>query len=194
MRIKRDRDKRQTRAMPTEFRTIEENGERYIAGYFATFGGVYELWPGATESIDPHAFDETLDDDIRALIDHETRLVLGRNKAGTLELRVDAFGLWGRIEINPDDTDAMNLYARVQRGDVSQCSFGFDILQEETDIREDGSVHWTIKKVKLYEVSCVTFPAYKDTSISARKAQYEQIRQRQVEAWRALMKERLENA
>ena len=194
MRIKRDRDKRQTRAMPTEFRTIEENGERYIAGYFATFGGVYELWPGATESIDPHAFDETLDDDIRALIDHETRLVLGRNKAGTLELRVDAFGLWGRIEINPDDTDAMNLYARVQRGDVSQCSFGFDILQEETDIHKDGSVHWTIKKVKLWEVSCVTFPAYKDTSISARKAQYEQIRQRQVEAWRALMKERLENA
>jgi HK97 family phage prohead protease len=121
--------------------------------------------------------------------------VLGRNKAGTLDLKVDSRGLWADIDINENDTDAMNLYARVQRGDVSQASFGFDILQEETDIREDGSVHWTIKKVKLYEVSCVTFPAYKDTSISARgKAQYEQIRQRQVDAWRALMKERLRNA
>jgi HK97 family phage prohead protease len=178
----------------TEFRAAETDGRKVIDGYFAVFGDIYELWPGATESIDPHAFDETLGDDIRALIDHETRLVLGRNKAGTLDLKVDSRGLWADIDINENDTDAMNLYARVQRGDVSQASFGFDILQEETDIREDGSVHWTIKKVKLYEVSCVTFPAYKDTSISARKAQYEQIRQRQVDAWRALMKERLRNA
>jgi HK97 family phage prohead protease len=192
MRIKRDQ--RQTRMRQTEFRAAETDGRKVIDGYFAVFGDIYELWPGATESIDPHAFDETLGDDIRALIDHETRLVLGRNKAGTLDLKVDSRGLWADIDINENDTDAMNLYARVQRGDVSQASFGFDILQEETDIREDGSVHWTIKKVKLYEVSCVTFPAYKDTSISARKAQYEQIRQRQVDAWRALMKERLRNA
>ena len=192
MRIKRDQ--RQTRMRQTEFRAAETDGRKVIDGYFAVFGDIYELWPGATESIDPHAFDETLGDDIRALIDHETRLVLGRNKAGTLDLKVDSRGLWADIDINENDTDAMNLYARVQRGDVSQASFGFDILQEETDIREDGSVHWTIKKVKLYEVSCVPFPAYKDTSISARKAQYEQIRQRQVDAWRALMKERLRNA
>lgn len=192
MRIKRDQ--RQTRMRQTEFRAAETDGRKVIDGYFAVFGNIYELWPGATESIDPHAFDETLGDDIRALIDHETRLVLGRNKAGTLDLKVDSRGLWADIDINENDTDAMNLYARVQRGDVNQASFGFDILQEETDIREDGSVHWTIKKVKLYEVSCVTFPAYKDTSISARKAQYEQIRQRQVDAWRALMKERLRNA
>lgn len=185
---------RQTRAMATEFRAAEEDGKRTIEGYFAVFGDVYELWPGATESIDPHAFDTTLGDDIRALIDHETRLVLGRNKAGTLELRVDSHGLWGRIDINPDDSDAMNLYARVQRGDVSQCSFGFDLLSEETDVKEDGSVHWTIKKVKLWEVSCVTFPAYQDTSISARKAQFDQIQERQLEAWRSTMKERIKNA
>jgi hypothetical protein len=177
--------------MPTEFRAADEDGKKYIEGYFSTFGGNYELWPGATESVDPHAFDEALGDDIRALVDHETRLVLGRNTAGTLELRVDAFGLWGRIEINEADSDAMNLYARVQRGDVSHCSFGFDILSEETDMRDDGSVHWTIKKVKLYEVSCVTFPAYKDTSISARKEDYTKIKKRQLDAWRATMKARI---
>lgn len=44
---------------------------------------------------------------VRALIDHETRLVLGRSKAGTLELREDSHGLWGKIRINPNDTDAM---------------------------------------------------------------------------------------
>lgn len=188
-----DRDTRQTRSMPAEFRAADSDGKKYIEGYFSVFGGVYELWPGATESIDPHAFDEALGDDIRALIDHETRLVLGRNKAGTLELKADSHGLWGKIEINESDTDAMNLYARVQRGDVSQCSFGFDILSEETDISDNGEVHWTIKKVKLYEVSCVTFPAYQDTSISARKSQYDQIKKRQMDAWRTTMKARIKN-
>lgn len=186
-----NRDVMQTRSHATEFRA-EQNGEdKYIEGYFSVFGGTYELWPGATESVDPHAFDEALGDDIRALIDHETRLVLGRNKAGTLELKADAHGLWGRAKVNQCDTDATNLYSRVERGDVDQCSFGFEILDEETEYREDGTVHWTIKKVKLYEVSVCTFPAYEDTSVSARKKDYEQIRARQTQAWKERMKERL---
>lgn len=188
-----NRSIRQSRSMPTEFRAAEADGKKRIEGYFSTFGGIYELWPGATESIDPHAFDDALNDDIRALIDHETRLVLGRNKAGTLELRVDAFGLWAGIDINEADLDAMNLYARVQRGDVSQCSFGFEILSEKTDIRDDGTVHWTIEKVKLYEVSCVTFPAYKDTSITARQDEYAEIKKRRLDAWRSTMKARIRN-
>ena len=187
-----DRKIRQVRSIPTTFRAAEESGEKYIEGYFAVFGGTYEIWKGATESVDTHAFDGALADDIRALIDHKTRLVLGRNKAGTLELRVDERGLWGRIRINQSDTDAMNLYARVERGDVDQCSFGFDILEEETEYREDGSVHWTITKVKLYEVSCVTFPAYEDTSIAARKKDYAQIKTRQIQAWRDKTRERLQ--
>ena len=188
-----NRSIRQSRSMPTEFRAAESDGKKRIEGYFSTFGGIYELWPGATESIDPQAFDDALNDDIRALIDHETRLVLGRNKAGTLELRVDAFGLWAGIDINEADLDAMNLYARVQRGDVSQCSFGFEILSEKTDIRDDGTVHWTIEKVKLYEVSCVTFPAYKDTSITARQDDYAKIKKRRLDAWRSTMKARIRN-
>ena len=186
-----DRKARQMRSTATEFRAGEADGKKYVEGYFAVFGGTYELWPGATESVDPRAFDETLGGDIRALIDHETRLVLGRTKAGTLELKVDSHGLWGRIEINEADGDAMNLYARIQRGDVSQCSFGFEILAERTDIKQDGSVHWTLERVKLYEVSCVTFPAYEDTNVSARKAEYTQIQKRRVDAWRETMKARL---
>ncbi|MDD3212085.1 MAG: HK97 family phage prohead protease [Eubacteriales bacterium] len=178
---------------PTEFRAVEQGQDKYIEGYFAVFGSIYELWPGATESVDPHAFDGTLSDDIRALIDHETRLVLGRTKAGTLELRVDEKGLWARIKINPDDSDAMNLYARVQRGDVNQCSFGFEILDEKTEYLEDGSIHWTLLKVKLYEVSCVTFPAYEDTSVIARKNDYDQIKKRELDAWKARMEGRLKN-
>ena len=185
-------DSRQVRTCLTNFKTREDGEELRIEGYFSVFNSNYELWPGATESVAPGAFSETLGvDDVRALIDHETMYVLGRNVAQTLELREDDHGLWGSIMINPNDQDAMNLYARVQRGDVNQCSFGFDILEEETDFRDDGSIHWTIKKVKLYEVSICTFPAYKDTEVEARKKDFEQIRQRKVEAGKEKLLKRL---
>ena len=85
----------------------------------------------------------------------------------------------------------MNLYERVKRGDVNQCSFGFDILDEESAISDNGDIHWTIKKVELYEVSCCTFPAYESTNITARSAERDRIKERQAEAWRKRMKERL---
>ena len=173
----------QVRSTQSKFETREADGEMYISGYFAVFNSEYEMWPGAVESIADTAFDGALADDIRCLIDHETRLVLGRNKAGTLTLKVDARGLWGEVRINPNDQDAVNLYERVKRGDVDQCSFGFDILDEEFEDRGD-SVKWTIKKVKLYEVSVVTFPAYEETSVSARKRQLGEIKKRSIEAWK----------
>lgn len=186
-----DREKRQMRGVPGSFKTrAEESGDMFISGYFAVFGSEYELWPGASESVDPHAFDEALDDDIRCLINHDTRLVLGRNIAGTLQLRVEEKGLWGEVKINPNDQDAVNVYERVKRGDVNQCSFGFDIVAEEFEDRGD-SVHWTIKAVKLYEVSVVTFPAYEETGVEARKRQVEDIRKRKNESWRARMMARM---
>ena len=146
------------------------------------------------ESVAPGAFSKTLGGDVRTLIDHETMYVLGRNQAGTLELREDSHGLWGSVLINPNDQDAMNLYARVQRGDVNQCSFGFDILDEETEYRDDGSIHWTIREVKLYEVSVCTFPAYAETSVQARKDDYQRVIERENEKWRAEMRTKLREA
>lgn len=180
----------QVRAAQSKFQTrADENGELFISGYFAVFNSEYEIWPGAVEMVAETAFDEALSADIRCLVDHDTRLVLGRNKAGTLTLKVDSRGLWGEVRINSRDQDAMNLYERVKRGDVDQCSFGFDILDEEFQDLGD-TVRWIIKKVKLYEVSVVTFPAYEETSVTARKRQLGEIQQRKVEAWkqRALKK------
>lgn len=186
-----NREARQMRSIASKFETRETGEELFIEGYFAVFNSNYDLWDGASESVAPGAFESTLGGDIRALIDHETRLVLGRNKAGTLELREDAHGLWGKIRINPNDVDAMNLYERVKRGDVDQCSFGFDIIREDTEFREDGSVHWTIREVKLWEVSVVTFPAYEETSVKARKDEYAEILKRKNEKWREEMLSRL---
>ena len=174
---------------PTQFKTREDGEDLIIEGYFAVFGSIYEIWNDMTESIDPGAFTETLKDaDVGALTNHDTTLVLGRTKAGTLELSVDEHGLWGRIRINPNDQDAMNLYERVKRGDVDQCSFGFEIVREETDFKDDGSIHWTIMEVRLWEVSVCTFPAYEETEVSARKRDAEdamkEIRERKTKVWR----------
>lgn len=188
-----ERTIKQTRSLQTELKTrAEPDGQdMYIEGYFAVFNRQTELWPGAFEEIFPGAFDETLGNDIRALINHDTTLVLGRNKSGTLELKADSHGLWGRIKINPNDSDAVNLYERVKRGDVDQCSFGFNILEELTDWRDDGTVKWTIKKIDLHEVSVCTFPAYEDTGVQARKAEVSQYKQRQLEMRKNQLKERL---
>lgn len=193
MLTKPDRQARQIRSIPGSFQTRTlENGEPVIEGYFAVFNSDYFLWPGATERVTPGAFADELHADVRALCDHDTRIVLGRTAAGTLTLTEDERGLYGVIKINTADGDAMNLYARVQRGDVSQCSFGFDILDEEYIINPDGSELWLIRKVKLYEVSVVTFPAYEETSVSARSADTPARRERRLAAWKNIMKERLE--
>ena len=186
------RQGRQLRSTPQQFRTRDDGDDLIIEGYFAVFDSPYVLWDGATEIVKPGAFAGCLSGDIRALIDHDTRLVLGRTKAGTLELREDARGLYGTIKINRDDADAMSLYARVQRGDVDQCSFGFDIEEETFVDLGGGQCRWEINKVNpLYEVSGVTYPAYEETAVKARHADLAEIQRRQAEAWKTKMKTRL---
>ena len=185
---------RQVRSVPTRFETREDdNGQLMISGYFAVFNSNYEIGPGMSESVAPGAFLSSLSGDVRALTNHDTTLVLGRTTAGTLKLREDDVGLWGDVIINPRDSDAMNTYERVKRGDVSQCSFGFQITKEDTEVREDGSVHWTIREVNLYEVSVCTFPAYEATNVQARCAERAEIQERAFAAWKENFFRRLHN-
>lgn len=160
-----------------------------IEATFIVFDEVYDMgW--CSESIDRHALDETIHGDIRALVDHDTTLVLGRTTTGTLTLRIDDRGVHGTIEININDADAMNLYARVQRGDVSQCSFCFSVIDEDHTLR-NGKDHFTVTKLELYEVSIVTFPAYETTTASARSgkrkndifAEWKKTQERKVKKW-----------
>jgi len=181
------------RSLDVDLTTRAEEGEKVIEGYFAVFNSETELFPGAYEEIAPDAFDNTLSNDVRALINHDTAFVLGRTKSNTLTLKTDSRGLWGSIKINENDTDAVNLYERVKRGDVDQCSFGFNILKEDTDYRDDGTIKWTLREIDLHEVSVVTFPAYGDTSVQARMKQAEQLEQRRLEQRKSKLKERLKN-
>jgi len=192
----KEKQLRQVEFRNTDFATrSDEEGGLFIEGYFAVFNSDYHISPGMSESIAPGAFTSSLSNDIRALINHDTTLVIGRTSAHTFELREDAHGLWGRVEINPNDTDAMNSYERVKRGDVTGCSIGFYPITEETEIRDDGSVHWTIKDVELFECSVCSFPAYEETNITARASERNEILKRKKDAematWKAKMRERM---
>ena len=172
------------------FTVREENGDRYIEGYFARFDDVYDMGWGITETIDRHACDGTIHDDVRVLVNDDTTKVLGRTAAGTAELRVDDVGLWGSAKINPADSDAMNEAARMERGDVTGASFGFEIKRIEREYDDSkGTIHRILKDVRLYEVSVCTFPAYQKTAVGVREEDREAARD-EIRAWKEKQKER----
>ena len=169
----------------------EATDKKIISGYFIVFDTETELYPGVREEVSPDALVGVDLSDVKALIDHDTAKVLGRTKANTLSLSVDSKGLYGEIIINESDQEAMNLYSRVQRGDVDQCSFGFEILSEEMIQNSDGTVKFIIKSINLYEVSVVTFPAYQETAVEARSKQIEDAQKRTLQARKDELKEKL---
>lgn len=138
-----------------------------IRGYAAVFDQMsLPLGWGFREKIRAGAFAASLNDDVRGLWNHNPDYVLGRTLNGTLRLNEDEMGL--RIEIDPPDSQlASHFLANIERGDVNQMSFLFRALDEEWD-EIDGELVRTLTKVKLYEVSPVTFPAYPQTSVSVR--------------------------
>ena len=185
-----------------DMKTREENGKRYLEGYFAVFGEPYQVWDGWVETIERGAFARYLasGEDVKVLWNHDSNIVLGSTSNATAALREDETGLFGSVEINEADQEAVNGYARVSRGDVTGCSFGFDIARQEEWWDEDGVYHTKITEVDpLYEVSPCTFPAYKATSISARnqesfesaKKRLEAAKEQKMNEWRESMRSRL---
>lgn len=188
----------QTRTFESRIETREDGKGRHLRGYFAVFDGRYNYPWGDYETIARHAFDNTVGDDVRALINHDTTLVLGRTTASTLDLWIDDHGLGGDILINDRDSDAVNMWERCGRGDVSGCSFGFDIVRESFTIEERDVWHWVLEEVRLYEVSPCTFPAYKDTEITAegrnvRAADDKTISARRYAHWKHDMEEKIKS-
>jgi HK97 family phage prohead protease len=163
---------KETRALNGEMRAVlNADGKRMIVGYAAIFNSETELYPKYREKIDPAAFNEVLNDDVRALFNHDPNIVLGRTKSGTLKLSIDERGL--KYEITPPDTAvAADLLKSIDRGDVSQSSFGFSIKRpggDEVQHNKDGTSLRTIKRVKqLFDISPVTYPAYNDTAVALR--------------------------
>jgi len=150
-----------------EIRADEGQEVRKIKGHAAVFNEIAGDPLMFLEQIAPGAFSDSIGkDDVRALWNHNPDYVLGRNKAGTLSLSEDDRGL--AIEINPPDTQwARDLMHSIDRGDVSQMSFGFRVLDQAWEVR-DGIDIRTLKKVELWDVSPVTFPFYEGTDVALR--------------------------
>jgi len=140
-----------------------------IEGYAAVFNSDSEDM-GFVERIKPGAFKEALKrSDARALFNHDQNYILGRQSNGTLVLKEDKKGLF--MSVQPPDTQLVRdmVLAPIERGDLTQQSFGFTIEADQWDGLDTDTPTRTILKVReLYDVSPVTYPAYPDTEVGLR--------------------------
>lgn len=164
---------RRTYASSLEVRMVEDKGEEIpvIRGYALKFDEESEDLGGFTEIIDRKALENTDMSDVRALFNHDPNFVLGRTTNGTLKLEIDDVGL--RYEITPSDSQIIRdlVYTPIKRGDVNQSSFGFIVTSEDSEWerRDEGPWKRTITNIReLFDVSPVTFPAYRQTEATAR--------------------------
>lgn len=140
------------------------NAAKHITGYAAVFNTRAEISPGYLEQISPGAFSEAIErDDVRALLNHDPNIVLGRKKAGTLKLHEDARGLFYEIS-PPDTTAAVDLMKLILRGDVTGSSFSFTVLDQKKE-QVNGALLRTVKKARLFDISIVTYPAYEQAGV-----------------------------
>jgi hypothetical protein len=154
-------------------------GPGTMRGYAAVFNVLSEDLGGFRELVEPGCFTESLGvDDIRALVNHDSSLVLGRNKAGTLRLREDARGLATECEL-PDTNAGRDIAESIKRGDVTQMSFGFRTIEDVWERHEDGGELRRLRKAQLRDVSPATFPAYPQTDLAVAVRSLEAHREQQ---------------
>ncbi len=141
-----------------------------ISGYAAVFNrkSLPLGFMGFREIVAPGAFKETIKTaDVRALFNHDPSMVLGRTKNGTLTLEEDDKGL--KVAITPPDTTwANDVRALIKRRDITQMSFGFTTEEDSWEGEDTKTPVRTLRKVNLFDVSPVTFPAYTQTSVKTR--------------------------
>lgn len=152
----------QIRNSPSEF-VLNEEQEPTLEGYFIKYNSPAPYGDGWYEQVAPESVH--LNRDVLCLYNHNHDMVLGRESAGTFELENRADGLFGRCKLNLDDSDARNIYARVKRGDIKGCSFGFYINDTDTDY--DNKLV-TLRDIDVFELSVCPFPFYESTTMDAR--------------------------
>ncbi len=164
-----------------ELRATGSDKQPRIEGYAATFSGIADLG-GFKEKIAPGAFTRTLadGDEVVFLVDHNPSAILGRLSAGTLRLQQDSKGLRFEVDL-PPTTVAADAHANLKAGNLQACSFGFSVDGPDGETWEqmsDGSALRTLLSVRLFDCSVVTYPAYTNTSASARNVVGEHVEAR----------------
>ena len=158
------------RSVPFEVRASED-GKPKLRGLAVVFNSETVIGGEFREVIRPGALTKTIAErDIKMLWNHDTNFPMGSTRAGTLSLYESARGL--EVDNDPPSL-GMNagFLESIERGDVSQMSFGFEVIKENVVRTEGEMLLREILEVKLWEVSPVTFPAYTDTEIGMRAAE-----------------------
>jgi HK97 family phage prohead protease len=125
------------------------------------YGGLREMiFPGAVTNA-------LIGADIRLLVNHDANLVLGRNTSGTMTLKEDEMGLSFECQLG-SQSYAQDLAVTLSRGDMSGCSFAFNIENSTTDKVAGESVVVIRKISDVSDLSVVTYPAYTATTASVR--------------------------
>lgn len=168
-----------------EYRNLQISEIRFIGGdapkitgHAIVFNQRSEDLGGFIEYVEPGAFSESLHShDIRSLWNHQTSFPLGRTKNGTLRLTEDERGLLFENDL-PPTSYARDLIESMKRGDVDSMSFGFSVPKGGDSWRmENDTVIRALKKITVYEVSPVTFPAYPQTDVAVRSLAEEMRKQ-----------------
>lgn len=155
----------------------EEHGT-YISGTPIVFNQEEQLFDpfigDYRESIDPNALTDTDLKDVPLFVGHDTsRVPLARsrnnNKNSTMQLAVGENGMDIRADLDIEgNPEAKTLYSAVKRGDMNGMSFMFTVGEDRWEDVDTENPKRTIMSIrKVYEVSCVAFPAYKGTSVQA---------------------------
>jgi len=159
------------RNFQTIFKRAEAEG-RTVEGYAAVFNSETDLgW--YTEVIEPGAFDNALkESDCRALFNHDANHLLARQSSGTLELSTDDKGLRYSFE-SPATGTGNDILEMMDRGDLKESSFAFTVKEQTWEEEKDDAGEWHYRRVikeveELHDVSPVTYPAYKDTTVAKR--------------------------
>ena len=162
-------DEAEKRTMGTIEVREADSDDMVLEGYAAVFNSETDLGH-FREVIKPGAFDDVMTNDVRALINHDPNLILGRTENGTLELSTDERGLKYRVKLG-NQQYAKDFYESVKRGDISQSSFAFTIKEQSWN--EERTVRSVDKVRQLLDVSPVTYPAYAAATVQARDQQLE---------------------
>lgn len=171
-------ERRITEGAELRIEPSRDDGPGRLVGYAAVFGKDSVDFGGWVEQVARGAFADVMDQDVRALIDHDPAHLLGRASAGTLTFRETQTGLRFACDL-PDRSDARDLAESVRRGDISGCSFAFRVAEDgdEWIIPKDGPVRRIVRRIEtLRDVGPVVFPAYPDTTVAMRALAARRVR------------------
>lgn len=171
-------EKRSFRSDLTPPSESDQGGNKTVMGYAALFNTRTEIWKGFFEEIAPGAFTEAIPlSDVRALINHDANLLLGRTKSGTLKIAEDNQGLLFELQLPDSRTDLLEL---IKRGDIDQCSFAFTIKEEKwTDLGNGQELRTILKVDKIFDVTLATYPAYADATFTLSRSTENALKERE---------------